>query len=329
MSLFAKAEAHANLALVKYWGKKDERLILPFNSSVSMTLKDLYTITSFRLLPGQRERKTFAIDGKPVSPKDSQRVFSYVDFLLDSFGHEGDGYEIDSHNSMPASVGLASSSSAFAALGGAVLEVVAPELDKRDISRFVRRGSGSATRSVYGGFVEWVRGDADSGSYALPIDETPSLDLEVAFLLLSETHKKVSSRVGMRLCKETSPLFKAWVTEANEDVPSMVAAIKGSDFTAIGKIAERNAIMMHETTQTADPPFTYLTTKTRVAIGLVEDLRKSGCECYWTLDAGPNPAILFQKRNSAKIERMVKSKFPNATFLSTTFGPGLGIIEER
>lgn len=316
----SKVRAHTNIALIKYWGKADEILRIPMMSSISMTLDSYYTDTKFELTDDDSQ---FLLNGKKIA--DSTRVFNYIHTLQDKFGVSGN-FIITSDNHVPTSAGLASSSSAFAALAAAFAGEYKLNLNKRELSRLARLGSGSATRSIYGGFVEWEKGSNDESSYAQIIDEHPTMDLKLLAVELKQTPKKISSTKGMELAT-TSPLYRPWLRRNNKEIFEMKTAIRQHDFTKLGSLAELSANEMHAINLTAMPEFTYFEPETISLIKLVEQLRQEGIECYYTIDAGPNVKILTQLRNSKVIQTKVQDLLPNVNIIELGFGSGIEYLD--
>lgn len=316
------ARAHTNIALIKYWGKKDAALRLPLMSSLSMTLDAFYTDTSLSKAAGP---SAFYLNHQKQSGPASQRVFAYVRKLQNHFGVQ-DHLRISSVNHVPTAAGLASSSSAFAALAAAFCHYYKIKASRKELSRLARLGSGSASRSIYGGFAIWQKGHNDQDSYAYPLNEKPSMDLHLLAIELDTKQKKLSSTKGMQLA-QSSPFFQPWLMRNKQEIAEMVTAIKENDFTKLGCLAELNANEMHAINLTATPPFTYFEPATIKAIKLVEELRKRGIECYYTIDAGPNLKILTQLRNIKDIEKNFCLEFNNVNIINASFGPGIQYLD--
>lgn len=314
--------AHTNIALIKYWGKANAELRLPLMSSLSMTLDAFYTDTS---VEKTNDENAFYLNGQKQDSKQSQRVFSYLTKLQNKFGYH-DNLIVKSVNHVPTSAGLASSSSAFAALAAAFCQYYNIQVDKKELSRLARIGSGSACRSIFGGFSVWQKGDSDASSYAYALDEHPQMDLHLLAVELNTNQKKISSTSGMKEA-QSSPFFNPWLERNETELNQMIAAIKNDDFTALGELAELNANEMHAINLTAQPEFTYFEPNTIRAIKLVEDLRKEGIECYYTIDAGPNIKILCRLRNSKEIIERFKLVFNNVNIVIANFGPGITYLD--
>lgn len=321
-----KVRAHTNIALVKYWGKKDEKLFLPYNSSLSMTLSEFYTDTKVTLLDKKGEC-TFYLNGIKQPIEENKDLFNFIDYILSFLSDDKYGFKIETYNNVVTSSGLASSSSGYAALTYAFVKLLKPELSLKEVSRLTRRGSGSSTRSIYGGFVEWKKGEDDFSSYAIPIDEKPSIDLNTVFIIFSKDKKKISSREGMALSVKTSTCYSLWVKEAEKDLDIIKKAIKENDFSTIGLISEINSLAMHQTTLESKPSFSYFSEDTKKGIEIVRNLRQKGIECYFSIDAGSNICILCQNKNVDVIKKTFKEIFPNADIISSGFGEGVKVIE--
>lgn len=315
------ARAHTNIALIKYWGKADEKLRLPLMSSLSMTLDSFYSDTSI----SASEENEFYLDGEKQSGQSAKRVFRYLNLLQERFGLSGN-LCVKSFNHVPTAAGLASSSSAFAALAAAFCAFYDLEVDKRELSRLARIGSGSASRSIFGGFSVWQKGHNDATSYAYPLDENPDMDMYLLAVELNKNKKKLSSTKGMKDA-QTSPFFTPWIKRNDLELEQMIQAIKEKNFTKIGGLAELNANEMHAINLTAQPEFTYFEPDTIRAIKLIENLRKQGIECYYTIDAGPNVKILTQLRNVKDIEKIFLSEFNNVSIIKSGFGSGVSILD--
>lgn len=317
------ARAHTNIALIKYWGKKDATLRIPLMSSLSTTLDAFYTDTS---IEKAKDSSEFYLNGKKQSITDSQRVFNYIKMLQHKFNLEEENLVIKSINHVPTSAGLASSSSAFAALAAAFCAYYNIDADKTLLSRLARIGSGSASRSIFGGFSIWQKGDSDESSYAYALDEDPKMDLQLLAVELDTKQKKISSTRGMKDA-QSSPFFKPWIARNELELNKMIEAIKNNDFTALGELAELNANEMHAINLTAQPEFTYFEPDTIRAIKLIENLREHGIECYYTIDAGPNIKVLCQLRNRKEIIENFESEFNNVNIVSASFGPGVTYLD--
>ncbi len=302
------AFAPSNIALCKYWGKRNPSLNLPVNSSLSISLGSLGTRTEIRLhdTPATWADRVY-LNGQLQPPESSfvQRVTSFLNLFCPMLGNVH--FEVRTENNIPTAAGLASSASGFAALVIALDDLAGWGLDKKQLSMLARLGSGSASRSVYDGFVQWNAGSNSDGmdSFAEPVFK-PWQEFCIGILELSDARKPVSSRDGMNRTVETSELYKSWPQQAAADLKTIRAAIESQDFPLLGKTAEHNALSMHATMMAAWPPLLYLQPETIEQIHKVQRVRSKGLEVYLTIDAGPNIKLLFLEEDEAS----VASTFP-------------------
>ncbi|HLR54852.1 MAG TPA: diphosphomevalonate decarboxylase [Pseudogracilibacillus sp.] len=304
----ATAKAHTNIALIKYWGKRNEELILPTNSSLSVTLDGFYTETTVQFKE-ELERDIFILNEEEISGVPYDQVTNYLELFRTYADKKGLFAEVNSINKVPTAAGFASSASGFAALAGATSKALDLNLDDTALSRFTRQGSGSACRSIYGGFVQWEMGEKDDGSdsYAVPIAPQDHWDLRIAAVVLTAKEKDVSSRVGMKRTVDTSVFYDGWLESLPKDLRDIKAGIQARDFEKVGSIAEANCLKMHATTLGAVPPFTYWQDTTMSVMETVQQLRKKGILAYYTIDAGPNVKVVYLPEDEAKVLQALKA----------------------
>ncbi|MDF1488604.1 diphosphomevalonate decarboxylase [Tessaracoccus caeni] len=332
----ATATAHANIALIKYWGKADDRLILPRTSSLSLTLNELYATTTVRFLDdaheGDADRAT--IDGVPVTERALARIVALLDLVRERAGI-GAPAEITSLNTVPTAAGLASSASGFAALTGAAAAAAGLSLDPRELSRLARRGSGSASRSIFGGLAIWHAGTDDASSYAEPLGVSADGDdfaaqLAIVVLVLDAGQKAVSSREAMRRTVQTSPEYEPWVRRHADQLAEALDAVAHRDLARLGEVAEANALGMHATMRAATPPVDYLTDASHAALWAVRDARAAGVPAWATMDAGPNVKVLTRADQAealaARLRERLAPSVPNLRTIVTHAGPALKVI---
>lgn len=317
----SKVRAFTNIALVKYWGKKNEKLILPQNGSISLTLDHFYSETEV-IFDKSLQKDEIYFDNEKV---EDNKITDFLN-LVRKKANKNIYAKIKTYNTVPTSAGLASSSSGFAALAAASSKAIGMNLSNVEISKLARRGSGSASRSIYGGLVEWIPGTNDNNSYAKPLNYKDNLDLNLITVVLNRNEKKISSRIGMKLSVETSPYYPAWKKQAKKDLKNMKKAIKNNDFSSLGEITETNAMRMHSLTLSANPSYTYFNGETITTINLVKELRSNGIECYFTMDAGPNVKILSQTKNIDKIKEKLLLHFRSEDLVVNHPGPGIQFI---
>jgi diphosphomevalonate decarboxylase len=303
----ATAKAHTNIALIKYWGKRKESIILPTNNSLSLTLDGFYTTTTVEF-KDHLDGDVFYLDGEKITGVQYERVSGFLDLIRDLAGKRIFA-SVDSVNEVPTAAGFASSASGFAALAAAGAKAIGLELEDRELSQLTRQGSGSACRSIYGGFAEWRMGAAENGSdsYAVPVAPAEHWDLRVAAVILDAKMKKVSSREGMKRTVETSPFFSGWLDSIPVDLREIKSGIQARDFEKVGRVAEANCLRMHATTLGAKPPFTYWLDTTLTVMHKVQELRSNGVPAYFTIDAGPNVKVLYLPQNEKQIQESLRS----------------------
>jgi diphosphomevalonate decarboxylase len=298
------ARAHPNIALVKYWGKRDADRILPHQSSLSVTLAPLEVVTTVRF--GAPE-DAVTLHGSAARGKERARVLSLLERVRAEAGRPLGPVQVDSRGNFPMAAGLASSAAGFAALALAGRAAAGLSTAPAAVSRLAREGSGSACRSVQGGICVWHRGlradGADSvATQAFSESHWPELRLLAA--VLSRSEKEVSSRDGMAQTVETSPYYPAWVEDAEAEIGRATDAIARRDIEALGALSERNAWRMHATAFAADPPICYLLPSTLGLILALPTARRRGVPVWFTLDAGPNPVLLTLASHEAEVERL-------------------------
>ena len=323
----AKARAHTNIALIKYWGKRDEALFLPTNNSLSMTLDQFYTETMVEF-DSKLKSDQFILDGMEMDQRETEKVSLFMDKVRRYTG-ESRYALIDSVNHVPTAAGFASSASGYAALAAAAMKATGVNFSEKELSKMARQGSGSASRSIYGGFVEWQKGELADGSdcYAVPVLEQGAWDLRVLSVEVTHEVKKVLSREGMKRTVETSPFFAGWLEAVAADLVEAKAAIAERDFTRLGETLERNALRMHATTLGANPPFMYWQSSTVQVMEAVQVLRESGIEAYFTIDAGPNVKVVCQPKDEEQIFAELMKLDVVQKIYRCQIGPGVSYLE--
>lgn len=320
----ATARANSNIALIKYWGKRNDSLILPTNNSLSVTLDGLYTETTVEF-DESLTADEFKLNEERVTGVPFERVTKFLDLFRTYSGKEGLYAKVDSINHVPTAAGFASSASGFAALAAATAKALQLDLTEAELSRLTRQGSGSACRSIYGGFVEWEKGSKEDGSdsYAVQIAPQDHWDLRIAAVVLTAQEKDVSSREGMKLTVDTSVFYDGWLASIPEDLRNIKAGIQDKDFEKVGAIAEANCLRMHATTLGAYPPFTYWQDSTLTVMQRVQALRKEGIPAYFTIDAGPNVKVLYLPEDEAKILQAIREVEAVTDIIVSKVGDGI------
>jgi diphosphomevalonate decarboxylase len=303
----ATAKAFTNIALIKYWGKRNEALFLPMNSSLSITLDKFHTTTSVEFCECLTE-DVLLINHSLMDEFETRKMTRFLDLIRDISGKKLSAI-VNSVNKVPTAAGFASSASGYAALAAAASKALELELDDKTLSLIARQGSGSACRSIFGGYVEWQKGEREDGtdSHAIPVLEGKEWDLSIVSVILTSEPKQVSSREGMRRTVESSPFYPNWVVEAEKDLQLAKEAIKHRDFEKLGNVVEANALKMHATTLGAKPPFMYWQSGTYDVMNKVQEIRQAGVQAYFTIDAGPNVKILCQPEDEQLVLQQMLS----------------------
>ena len=298
MQYTATAEAHPNIAFIKYWGNRDHDARIPSNGSLSMNLAGLVTRTTVTFRPDLPADRLI-LQGRHVQGAALARVQRVLDKVR-AWSAMGWYAEVHSENNFPTGAGIASSASAFAALAVAAASAAGLEASTRDLSRLARWGSGSASRSVPAGFVEWHAGTTDEDSYAISLAPPHHWALADCIAIVSTAHKAVGSTQGHRLA-ETSPFQAARVADAPRRLRLCRAAILQRDFEAFASIVEADCHMMHAVMQTSNPPLFYWTPTTLAVMQAVRRWRQEGVPVAYTIDAGPNVHVLCPQSEAEKV----------------------------
>lgn len=305
----ARARAHANIALVKYWGKRDREHNLPAEGSLSLTLQALQTTTSVRFDPAL-DSDRLTLDGTPATGKALSRLSAWLDIVRARAGCSAFA-DVVSDNDFPTASGLASSASAYAALALAATSAAGLSLTPTELSILARRGSGSAARSIFGGFVRMHRGTREDGSdsYAQPIDageadesdETTWPVRMVIAIVGDGGAKKHPSRDAMEHCARTSPLYAGWLASVPGDLQAAADAIAARDIRRLGDISESSALCMHAAAMASRPAIVYFRPTTMSCMETVRALRSRGVLAYYTMDAGPHVKVLTTKEHAREV----------------------------
>jgi diphosphomevalonate decarboxylase len=320
----AHARARSNIALVKYWGKADSRLNLPAVGSISITLEALWSDTSVEFDAATGTDELTLNDQR--RPEQLARVTACLD-VLRGLARVNTRARVSSRNSFPTGAGLASSASGFAALVAAGAAALDLELSPRELSILARRASGSAARSIFGGFVEMhVAHRADGAdSFAEPLLQADEWPLEVVVAITATHEKDVSSGSGMTRSAESSPYYRAWVDSHPADMTAARSAIAARDFGALGEIAETNCLKMHAAAMAATPPLLYWNGATVECVNRVRTLRAEGCPVFFTIDAGPQVKAVCAPEAKGAVRAALADVPGVLNTLVTGLGPGVEV----
>ena len=300
----ATAEAHPNIAFIKYWGNRDNKLRLPMNGSLSMNLDGLTTRTTVSFQPSLPFDE-LVINGHEVAGAGLQRVSQILD-LIRAMGNIKDRAEVLTENNFPSGAGIASSASAFAALALAGSQAAGLDLNERELSRLARRGSGSASRSIPGGFVEWQAGATDEDSFAFSIASLQHWNLVDLIAVVSAAHKKTGSTEG-HAAAPTSPLQAARVDDAPRRLEICRAAILEKDFNSFASIVELDSDMMHAVMMTSAPALHYWKPASLAVMEAVRAWRADGLPVCYTVDAGANVHVITVESEAHAVEKNLRA----------------------
>ena len=314
----ATALAHPNIALVKYWGKRAGKTNIPATPSLSITLDTLVTRTSVR----ESEQDQVEINGTVVSDKKIQ------DFLIQlRAAYSLPPLSIESFSNFPTSAGLASSASGFAGLLTAINAAFRLEMSTSERSIWARRGSGSAARSIFGGFTSLEEENGDwCARNVLPMGAWP---LKVVIAITSETAKNVGSTEGMERSKQTSPYYGAWTESTKSDHAAGLLAVSQQDFSRLASVAESSCLKMHALMLSSQPPLSYWNGATVETIAAVRELQGAGISVFFTIDAGPQVKALCQEDATDIVVDRLASVPGVLRTLVCGLGPGAYVDQPR
>lgn len=300
-------KSYANIAIIKYWGKKDPVKMIPATSSISLTLENLFTETEISFITREEAiEKTgqasdlLYINGELQNEEQIKKITKVINLFRDD---RSQLVKIDTTNNMPTEAGLSSSSSGLSAAIKACNKLFDKNLSREELAQISKFASGSSSRSFFGPIGMW---DKNTGEVS---EVKTDLKLAMIVLVLNEEKKIISSRKGMALCMETSTSFDEWIRQSEIDFENMKKYLSEGDFSKVGDLTEENALRMHETTKNANPPFTYLTEKSFEAMEYVKELRKQGERCYFTMDAGSNVKVLCLEEDFERLKDIFGKKY--------------------
>ena len=299
----ATAQAAPNIAFIKYWGNRDNTLRLPSNGSISMNLDGLYTRTTVSFQPSLPYDELI-INGHEVMGHGLDRI-AYILDIIRGMANIYERAEVMSENNFPSGAGIASSASAFAALALAGSKAAGLNLSEQELSRLARRGSGSASRSIPGGYVEWQAGKSDEDSFAFSIAEPNHWNLVDCIAIVSTSHKKTGSTEGHSIAG-TSPLQAARVVDAPRRLNICRNAILNRDFSAFASIVELDSDMMHGVMMTSTPALHYWKSTSLEVMHCVRQWRSEGVQACYTVDAGANVHVICHQNDVLSINKRLR-----------------------
>ena len=299
----ATAKANPNLAFIKYWGNRNNTLRLPSNGSISVNLDGLFTRTTVSFQSSLPLDK-LAINGREITGPGRDRI-SYILDIIRGMANIHERAEVVSENNFPSGAGIASSASAFAALALAGSKAAGLNLSLPELSRLARRGSGSAARSIPGGFVEWQAGTSDEDSFAFSIAPPEHWKLVDCVAVVSAAQKKIGSTEGHSVAG-TSPLQPARVADTSRRLNICRKAILERNFNAFASIVELDSDMMHAVMMTSTPALHYWKPASLEVMQCVRQWRVDGLPVCYTVDAGPNVHVMCPESEAQIVEQKLR-----------------------
>ncbi|MBX8631065.1 MAG: diphosphomevalonate decarboxylase [Thermoplasmata archaeon] len=300
MSSKATAIAHPMQGLIKYHGLRDERLRLPFHDSISVATAPLKTTTTVEF--GDFERSSVEIDGKRVSGRPLERVMAVMDRIREMASIE-DNFRIVSESDFESGIGLGASASGFAALATAACSAARLEIDRRQLSAIARLGAGSATRSVAGGFARWEAGSSDSDSYAYSLAAPEELQMGIVVAIVRKTKRTEDAHREVL----SSPLYQGRLAYLHTALAEMTWAIRSHNVSEIGRIAERDTLVLHAITMTGNNGMILWKPETLKIIEITREMRKEGLNSFFSIDTGATVYINCPVDEIREVEERIRS----------------------
>ncbi len=326
------AFAGTNIALVKYWGKRDVALNLPAAGSLSLTLADLGSETTVRFAKDAADadgRDRVRLGEAPAEARFARRVQAFLDRVRSLAGLGDLPAEVVTRNTVPTAAGLASSAAGFAALALAASRAAGLVLSPSELSALARQGSGSAARSVFGGFAEMAPGVRADGADAVarPLADERHWDVRLCVAMTAAGAKAIGSTEAMERTARTSPYYPAWLSSVPGDLEEARAAVLARDLDRLGTVAERSATRMHACALAAEPFILYWNPVTLAALATVRELRAKGTAAYFTIDAGPHVKVLCARDDAPVVTAALASTPGVMQTLLLAPGPGAHLTE--
>jgi diphosphomevalonate decarboxylase len=300
------AIAPSNIAFIKYWGKKDEKLRLPENGSISMNLSNLLTTTTIEF--SEKFKKDTLIYNGISENIEGNRAIAHIDQIR-KMAKSNLCAKIVTKNNFPSGTGLSSSASGFAALTMATVAALGLRLSEKELSILARQGSGSACRSIPNGFVEWLDGDTSDSSYAKSIFPKDHWDIRDVVAVVSTDKKEVATTEGQKGAKG-SQFFGVRKELMSKKIKDCKKFLKEKDFENLGELIESEALELHAIMLTSHPSLIYLLPETLRIMRLVKSWRSGGLPVYFTLNTGQNIHLIVEGKNAAEVVKKLK-ELPN------------------
>ena len=321
----AKAIAHPNVALIKYWGKADTAQNLPAVGSLSLTLAGLSTQTSVRF-ESALVKDEITINGASVDSALPQ-VERCLSELRQRAGVSKKAF-VESINDFPTAAGLASSASGYAALVTAAAAALGLELTVEELANIARLGSGSAARSLYSGIVTLQKSnDGSSQVNCESISAPEDWPLTVLVAITSREHKTIGSTDGMERSKETSPYYQAWIQSHEHDLQHAIDYVGARAFQQLADVSEHSCLKMHAVAQTSQPPLLYWSGITLDLLQKVQELRAQQIPAFFTVDAGPQVKVVCLPEVADRVAQELHQVPGVLEIIRATLGQGARVVQ--
>ena len=321
----ATARACSNIAFIKYWGKDDYDLNLPMNDSVSMCLSEAYTTTTV-IWEEDRQGDEIWMDGELITDKRSARISRHLDRIRSQWYTMG--ARVATTSSFPAGTGIASSASGFAALSAAAIAAFGEGMPSdEEMSKWARRGSGSASRSIHAGYVYWKAG-SDESSAAEQLVGPGHWDLRDFVVIVSGAEKEISSSQGHKLAA-AHPFMPVRQELLKDRLTACTQAIINKDFETFSAIIEHEAMEMHGIMMSSTPSCLYPVGGTLDIIHALRGWRREGLPVCFTLDAGPNVHIIVEGKYADEVQARLDVIASSYKVLHNRPGPGITYLDRH
>ncbi len=316
----ATAIAQPNIALIKYWGKRDVARNLPAVGSISVTLSGLHTEVTVELMTSA------SADELIVNGVEDSSMLPRISACLDNvIGGHRDRARIASSSNFPIAAGLASSASAFAATTVAAASAAERDLGTDELARLAGRASGSAARSLYGGFAE-LRNSADSIELS-SLRDIASWPLQVVVAITETGPKSTGSTQAMEISRETSPFYGSWISQQEQDLNVARDAIASEDFAGLADVAEHNCLKMHSVMWASRPPMVYWNAATMCCLQTIRHLQQDGHQVFFTIDAGPQVKAVCMPQDAQAVAEALANTDGVKKIMTSGLGPGARLVD--
>jgi len=315
------AIAHPNFAIIKYWGKANSKTNTPAMNSISLTIDSLTSTTKISINKGSK-RNIWLLNGKEQN--DLGRINPVLKYL-NNISRNNHGCIIKSENNFPTSAGLASSASGIASLVTAYNHFFELSMNFDQLVQASILGSGSAPRSLLGGFVIL---DVEDQIFTQTILEPDEWPLSIIICITDDNEKTISSREGMEISRHSSPIYLSWLDTNKKDIEIAKSAIAEKNIKRLGEVAEKNCYFMHKVMKTSSPPIKYMTDRTKNCIKEINSIRENGVDLFFTVDAGPQVKVVCRPDDINLVKERLQNKPYVLNLIEANIGSGARVIDE-